>query len=137
MGEPLAMRAKYVLEGGFYLWERRPWLPADTERFFIYSVSEKEHVIMDKENRWEHEVTVPTRKLLDPKFCLAEWYARKVNELRGEHPHTWGRWRREEPRPTRSMDTPLAAQAEQLLKLWGHYDNDPPPPMQRAKPRKI
>ncbi|KAG2114274.1 uncharacterized protein F5147DRAFT_549788, partial [Suillus discolor] len=96
----------------------------DTERFFVYSVSEKEHVIMDKENRWEHEVTVPTRKLLDPKFCLAEWYARKVNELRGEHPHTWGRWRREEPRPTRSMDTPLAARAEQLLKLWGHYDND-------------
>ncbi|KAG1787112.1 uncharacterized protein HD556DRAFT_1204188, partial [Suillus plorans] len=84
-------------------------------RFFVYSVSEREHVIMDREDRRENEVTVLTSHLLNPKFNLAEWYSQKVSELRGLDPQKVRKWRRKELGTKMPMETPLAARVEQLL----------------------
>ncbi|KAG0698652.1 hypothetical protein DFH29DRAFT_810095 [Suillus ampliporus] len=114
-----------MLDGGFYLWDWDPWLTIDPERFLVFRISEKRHVIMDKEDRREEEVTVLTSQLLDPKFCLAKWYDRKVSVLRGVDPNIQREWAQGDLGPKMSMETPLAAQVEQLLVRRGRYDNDP------------
>ncbi|KAG1793840.1 uncharacterized protein HD556DRAFT_1476184 [Suillus plorans] len=125
MGDPVAMRAKYILDGGFYPWDTNPWLPIDPERFFVYCISEIEHVIMDREDRRDTELTVLTSLLLNPQFRLAEWYVQRVGALQGMDPKQIRQWRNREPGPKMTMETPLSARAEQLLKQRRRYPGDP------------
>lgn len=39
MGEPVAMRAKYILDRGNYPWDEQPRQTAEPDRFFVYAIS--------------------------------------------------------------------------------------------------
>ncbi|KAG1734545.1 hypothetical protein EDD22DRAFT_749091, partial [Suillus occidentalis] len=126
MGEPVAMRAKYVLDRGAYPWDRQSGKTIDPERFFVYAISEERHLIMDKEDRRDEELTVLTADLLNPKFCLAEWYIQAVGKARRLDTRKLRKWRHRRDRVApMSMGTPLVTRVEQLLARRVRYDNDP------------
>ncbi|KAG2738295.1 hypothetical protein P692DRAFT_20759004, partial [Suillus brevipes Sb2] len=120
------MRAKYVLDRGNYPGDKKPGQTAEPDRFFVYAISEGRHVIMNKEDRRAEELTVLTDDLLNPKFCLAEWYIQAVGKVRQLDARKLREWRRRWDRvyPT-PMGTPLVTRVEQLLAQRARYDNDP------------
>ncbi|KAG2738638.1 hypothetical protein P692DRAFT_201683675, partial [Suillus brevipes Sb2] len=87
MGDPLAARAMHLLNlgAGHYPGDDKMGSP-NPERFLVYRVSESEHAVMDREDRRDPELTVPTSLLLNPRFCMEGWYARHVGHLRGFTP---------------------------------------------------
>ncbi|KIK33351.1 hypothetical protein CY34DRAFT_99745, partial [Suillus luteus UH-Slu-Lm8-n1] len=107
-------------------------MPISPERFTLYRVSDTEHVIIDREDRRDPELVVPTTYLKNPKFRLADWYAQRIGELRGLDPVLVRRWRQKvlDTRPL-TMETPLATRVEQLLTARGRFPLDPP-----ERPRK-
>ncbi|KAG1873792.1 hypothetical protein F4604DRAFT_1582384 [Suillus subluteus] len=114
MGDPLAMRAKYMLERGFYPGNDNPYTPIPLDWFTVYRVSEKEHAIIDREDWRDPEVTVPTSSLLNPYFPLTDWYAQRVGKLRGLDSEFVRQWIQGLDGGKLTMDTPVATRAEQL-----------------------
>ncbi|KAG2080851.1 uncharacterized protein F5147DRAFT_541142, partial [Suillus discolor] len=115
--------------GGSIPGDANPWKPIPLERFTVYRVSDDQHVIIDREDRRDPEVTVPTSLLLSPRFQLANWYAAKSWRTSGPGPSTHETLEKE----TLDMQTPLATRVEQLLTQRGRYPGDHPDYGQRNR----
>ncbi|KIK33077.1 hypothetical protein CY34DRAFT_65025, partial [Suillus luteus UH-Slu-Lm8-n1] len=88
-------------------------------------ISEERHLIMDKEDRRDKELTVLTSDLLNPKFCLAEWYVQAAGKARKLDTCKLRKWRHRQDRVApMPMGTPLVTRVEQLLAQQAQYDND-------------
>jgi hypothetical protein len=106
MGDPLAMRAKYVLSKASYPGDQNPGTP-QPDCFTVYRVSDEEHVVIDQEHRRDPEITVLASLLMNPRFKLANWYTRRLGMLRGLDPATIRRWGKNWGRKTLTMQMPL------------------------------
>ncbi|KAG2126615.1 hypothetical protein DEU56DRAFT_758859 [Suillus clintonianus] len=126
MGEVLARRAKYLLDGGIYPGDQDPWGLIDPERFLVYCISQDEYIIMDREARLDPELTVPTPLLKNPNFQLEGWYAQHVGEQQGMRPKEVRQWRRLSCDKLQRMGTPFSDRAVQLLGEHGAFLKDPP-----------
>jgi hypothetical protein len=56
------------------------------KRFHIYRISETHHVIMDRAAHLWEDVEIPTSLLLNPEFCVSDWYAKRCEPVRGIPP---------------------------------------------------
>ncbi|KAG1761613.1 hypothetical protein EDD22DRAFT_748819, partial [Suillus occidentalis] len=123
MGDPLAERAMHLLRlgSGYYPGDDREKLP-DPDRFLVYRVSDTEHVIMDREDRRDPEVTILTSSLLNPRFCLEGWYSKHMGQLRGFTPQEIRKLRGRPPGP--AMGVPLGQRVTELLQNNGPYEKD-------------
>ncbi|KAG1753103.1 hypothetical protein EDD22DRAFT_760383, partial [Suillus occidentalis] len=123
MGDPLAERVMHLLHlgSGHYPGDDKERVP-DPERFLVYRVSDTEHAIMDREDRRDPEITIPTSSLLNPKFCVEGWYHKHVGQLRGYSPQDISKMRARPPGP--AMGTPLGQRVAQLLQENGPYEKD-------------
>ncbi|KAG1798309.1 hypothetical protein EV424DRAFT_1298317, partial [Suillus variegatus] len=123
MGDPLAERAMVLLNlgSGCYPGDDREKLP-DPERFLVYRVSDLEHAVMDREDRRDPELTIQTKSLLNPLFCLEGWYAKHVGRLRGYSPAEIRASRTKPPGP--SMGEVLGPRAAEILQENGPYEKD-------------
>ncbi|KAG2134339.1 hypothetical protein BD769DRAFT_1325388, partial [Suillus cothurnatus] len=55
-------------------------------RFHIYRISETHHVIMDRAAYLWEDVEIPTSLLLNPEFCVSDWYAKRCEPVQGIPP---------------------------------------------------
>jgi hypothetical protein len=116
MEDPLAECARRLLSGIVYPGDN-PEDPKVLEpgRFFLYQVSDEEHVIWDSACYLEPDLTIASVLLLNPLFTIDGWYWRHRGIARGIAKRTLRQTERARKVHTGTMGDALADRAVEVL----------------------